>query len=41
MVDFFQYKNIQIFTLEYDGLKIINKPDNKIFSLEQLEKVIL
>ena len=40
MVDFFQYKNIQIFTLEYDGLKIINKPDNKIFSLEQLEKVI-
>ena len=40
MVDFFQYKNIQIFTLEYDGLKIVNKPENKRFSLEQLEKVI-
>ena len=40
MVDFFQYKNIQIFTLEYDGLKIVNKPENKSFSLIQLEKVI-
>ena len=40
MVDFFQYKNIQIFTLEYDGLKIVNKPENKTFSLIQLEKVI-
>ena len=36
MVDFFKFKNIQIFTLEYDGLKIIDKP----FSLKQLEKVI-
>ena len=41
MVDFFQYKNIQIFTLEYDGLKIIDKPNNKKFTLIQLEKVIL
>ena len=40
MVDFFQYKNIQIFTLEYDGLKIVNKPENKTFSLIQLEYVI-
>ena len=40
MVDFFKFKNIQIFTLEYDGLKIIDKPDNKIFSLEQLELII-
>ena len=40
MVDFFKFKNIQIFTLEYDGLKIVNKPENKTFSLEQLEKVI-
>ena len=31
MVDFFKFKNIQIFTLEYDGLKIINDPDNKNF----------
>ena len=40
MVDFFEYKKIQIFTLEYDGLKIVNKPENKSFSLIQLEKVI-
>ena len=37
MVDSLQFKNIQIFTLEYDGLKIINKPYFKTFSLEQLE----
>ena len=36
MVDFFKFKNIQIFTLEYDGLKIIDKP----FSLKQLEIII-
>ena len=41
MVDFFQYKKIQIFSLEYDGLKIVNKPENKRFSLEQLELIIL
>ena len=41
MVDFFKFKNIQIFTLEYDGIKIIDKPDNKTFSLEQLELIIL
>ena len=29
MIDFFKFKNIQIFTLEYDGLMIINEPDNK------------
>ena len=40
MVDFFKFKNIQIFTLEYDGLKIINDPDNKKFSLKQLEFII-
>ena len=37
MIDFFKFKNIQIFTLEYDGLKIIGKPDNKKFSIKQLE----
>ena len=41
MVDFFKFKNIQIFTLEYDGIKIIDKPENKTFSLEQLELIIL
>ena len=40
MVDFFKFKNIQIFTLEYDRLKIINKPDNKYFSIKQLEYII-
>ena len=41
MIDFFKLKNIQIFTLEYDGLKILDKPDNKYFSIKQLEYVIL
>ena len=41
MIDFFKFKNIQIFTLEYDGLKIINKPENKHFSIKQLEYIIL
>ena len=35
MIDFFKFRNIQIFTLEYDGLKIINKPENKHFSINQ------
>ena len=41
MIDFFNFKNIQIFTLEYDGLKIMNKPENKRFSIKQLEYIIL
>ena len=41
IVDFFKFKNIQIFTLEYDGLKIINKPEYKHFSINQLEYIIL
>ena len=40
MIDLFKFKNIQIFTLEYDGLKIIDKPDDKYFSIKQLEYVI-
>ena len=40
IVDFFKFKNIQIFTLEYDGLKIIDKPDNKKLSLKQLEYIV-
>ena len=38
---FFKFKNIQIFTLEYDGLKIIDNPDNKYFSINQLEYIML
>ena len=42
MIDFFKFKNIQIFTLEYDGLEIINNNlDNKKFSIQLLEKIIL
>ena len=40
IVDFFNFKDIQIFTIEYDGLKIINKPENKHFSIKQLEYII-
>ena len=40
MIDFFKFKNIRIFTLEYDGLKIIDKPDNKYLSIKQLEYII-
>ena len=40
IVDFFKFKNIQIFTLEYDGLKIIDKPKNISFSLKQLEYIV-
>ena len=41
MIDFFKFKNIQIFALEYDGLKIIDNTDNKYFSISQLEYIIL
>ena len=40
MVDFFKFKNIQTFTLKYDGLKIIDKPENKYFPIQQLEYII-
>ena len=40
MIDFFKFKNIQIFKLEYNGLKIIDKPDNEYFSIPQLEYII-
>ena len=40
MIDFFIFKSIQISTLEYDGLKIIDKPDNKYFSIQQLVYII-
>ena len=38
MVDFFKSKKISRYLLlNYDGIKIIDKPDNKNFSLKQLE----
>ena len=40
MIDFLKFKNVQIFTLEYDGLKMIDNPDNKYFSIKQLKYVI-
>ena len=40
IIDFFKFKDIQIFTLEYDGLKIIDNPENKNFSIKQLEYII-
>ena len=40
MIDLFKFRNTQIFILEYDGLKIMDKPDNKYFSIKQLEYVI-
>ena len=40
MIDFFNFKNIQIFTLKYDGLIIIDNPDNKYFSIKQLEYIM-
>ena len=40
MIDFFKFKNLQIFTVEYDGLKIIDKPNNEYFSIQQLEYII-
>ena len=40
MIDFLKFKKIQIFTLEYDGLKIIDKPNNIYFSIKQLEYII-
>ena len=40
MIDFLKFKNTQIFTLEYDGLKIIDNPNNRYFSIKQLEYII-
>ena len=34
MIDFLKFKNTQIFTLEYNGLKIMDKPDDKYFSIK-------
>ena len=41
MINYFVSKNINIFTLEYDGLKIYSDGKSKHFSINDLEKIIL
>ena len=41
MINYFVSKNVNIFTLEYDGLKIYSDNKSKYFSINELEKIIL
>ena len=41
MINYFVSKNVNIFTLEYDGLKIYADNKSKHFSINGLEKIIL
>ena len=41
MINYFASKNVNIFTLEYDGLKIYSDNKSKYFSINELEKIIL
>ena len=41
MINYFVSKSINIFTLEYDGLKIYSDNKSKYFSINELEKIIL
>ena len=41
MINYFVLKRINIFTLEYDGLKIYSDSKSKHFSINDLEKIIL
>ena len=41
MINYFVSKRVNIFTLEYDGLKIYTKAKSKHFSINELEKIIL
>ena len=41
MINYFVSKNVNIFTLEYDGIKIYNDNKSKHFSINELEKIIL
>ena len=41
MINYFVSKNINIFTLEYDGLKIYTNNKSKHFSINELERAIL
>ena len=41
MINYFASKKVNIFTLEYDGLKIYSDKKSKHFSINELEKIIL
>ena len=41
MINYFISKNINIFTIEYEGLKIYTDSKGKHFSINELEKIIL
>ena len=41
MINYFVSKKVNIFTLEYDGLKIYTDSKSKHFSINELEKIIL
>ena len=41
MINYFVSKRINIFTLEYDGVKIYTDDTSKHFSINDLEKIIL
>ena len=41
MINYFVSKNVNIFTLEYDGLKIYSDKKSKYFSINELERIIL
>ena len=41
MINYFVLKRVNIFTLEYDGLKIYSNDKSKHFSINELEKIIL
>ena len=41
MINYFVCKKVNVFTLEYDGLKIYSDNKRKYFSINELEKIIL
>ena len=41
MINYFVLKKVNIFTLEYDGLKIYSDNKSKYFPINELEKIIL
>ena len=41
MINYFVIKRVNIFTLEYDGLKICSNDKSKHFSINDLEKIVL
>ena len=41
MINYFVIKRVNIFTLEYDGLKIYSDDKSRHFSINELEKIIL